>query len=125
MGPGGHAYGGVVNTFRSLLQKEGPGSLYVGLLPAVISMAPAGAVFYGVYDLLKVLDLFFTMHHRYSTFQGRMKQDQLAAVAVRVLTSWHVHGFGCGCCPQGLQGGEGVLSVAQQAARRGSRGNPR
>lgn len=54
MGPTGHAYGGVINTFRQLVQKEGLGSLYVGLLPAVISMAPAGAVFYGVYDLLKV-----------------------------------------------------------------------
>lgn len=54
MGPTGHAYGGVIDTFRQLVQKEGLGSLYVGLLPAVISMAPAGAVFYGVYDLLKV-----------------------------------------------------------------------
>ena len=57
MGPGGHVYGGVVSTFRNLLQKEGISSLYVGLLPAVISMAPAGAVFYGVYDLLKVKQL--------------------------------------------------------------------
>lgn len=54
MGPTGHEYGGLINTFRQLVQKEGLGSLYVGLLPAVISMAPAGAVFYGVYDLLKV-----------------------------------------------------------------------
>ena len=54
MGPGGHVYGGVISTFSNLLQKEGVSSMYVGLLPAVISMAPAGAVFYGVYDLLKV-----------------------------------------------------------------------
>lgn len=54
MGPQGHAYNGVIDTFRQLIQKEGLGSLYTGLLPAVISMAPAGAVFYGVYDLLKV-----------------------------------------------------------------------
>ena len=60
MGPGGHVYGGVLSTFRNLLQKEGISSLYVGLLPAVISMAPAGAVFYGVYDLLKVP---FRLHH--------------------------------------------------------------
>lgn len=55
MGPGGHVYGGVISTFSNLLQKEGLSSMYVGLLPAVISMAPAGAVFYGVYDLLKVM----------------------------------------------------------------------
>ncbi len=60
MGPGGHVYGGVISTFRNLLQKEGISSLYVGLLPAVISMAPAGAVFYGVYDLLKVKNLLHT-----------------------------------------------------------------
>ena len=54
MGPGGHVYGGVISTFSNLLHKEGISSMYVGLLPAVISMAPAGAVFYGVYDLLKV-----------------------------------------------------------------------
>ena len=54
MGPGGHAYGGVASTFSKLVRTEGIGSLYVGLLPALISMAPAGAVFYGVYDLLKV-----------------------------------------------------------------------
>ena len=60
MGPGGHVYGGVLSTFKNLLQKEGISSLYVGLLPAVISMAPAGAVFYGVYDLLKVP---FRLHH--------------------------------------------------------------
>ena len=54
MGPGGHAYGGVFNTFTKMVRTEGIGSLYVGLLPALISMAPAGAVFYGVYDLLKV-----------------------------------------------------------------------
>ena len=60
MGPGGHVYGGVISTFRNLLQKEGISSLYVGLLPAVISMAPAGAVFYGVYDLLKVKHLLHT-----------------------------------------------------------------
>ena len=53
MGPGGHEYGGVFSTFTKLVRTEGIGSLYVGLLPAIISMAPAGAVFYGVYDVLK------------------------------------------------------------------------
>lgn len=64
MGPGGHVYGGVISTFSNLLQKEGVSSMYVGLLPAVISMAPAGAVFYGVYDLLKVM---LTTHHSAKT----------------------------------------------------------
>lgn len=33
---------------------QGFGALYAGVLPALISVAPSGAVFYGTYDLLKV-----------------------------------------------------------------------
>ena len=32
---------------------QGPGSLYTGCLPAIVSMAIGGAVFYGTYDWLK------------------------------------------------------------------------
>lgn len=48
---------GVVDCFYQVITKEGPGSLYRGLLPGIVSMAPAGAVFYGVYDLLKAQHL--------------------------------------------------------------------
>jgi len=44
------------NPFRTLvgiMKYEGASALYTGCLPAVIGMAPAGAVFYGVYDLCK------------------------------------------------------------------------
>eukprot|EP00250_Pteridium_aquilinum_P017495 c23656_g1_i2 orf=1072-2754(+) len=51
--PGGEALGGVIGCFQYMLRTEGFFSLYKGLLPAVISMAPSGAVFYGVYDILK------------------------------------------------------------------------
>ncbi|RZC64527.1 hypothetical protein C5167_008216 [Papaver somniferum] len=51
--PGGESLGGVVGAFRHMLQTEGFFSLYKGLLPSILSMAPAGAVFYGVYDILK------------------------------------------------------------------------
>lgn len=37
----------------TLVAAEGPLSLYRGLLPAIVSMAPSGAVFYGTYDLLR------------------------------------------------------------------------
>ncbi|KAK9833953.1 hypothetical protein WJX74_010796 [Apatococcus lobatus] len=40
-----------------IVQMEGFGALYVGVLPAICSMAPSGAVFYGVYDLLKTAHL--------------------------------------------------------------------
>lgn len=36
-----------------MVRTEGITSLYKGLLPAIVSMGPAGAVFYGVYDILK------------------------------------------------------------------------
>ncbi len=46
---------GVIETLRLILRTEGPAALYSGCLPAVISVAPSNAVFFGVYDLLKVL----------------------------------------------------------------------
>lgn len=51
--PGGEALGGVIGAFRYMIQTEGFFSLYKGLVPSIISMAPSGAVFYGVYDILK------------------------------------------------------------------------
>lgn len=50
----GPRYGsGPIAMLAGMLRHEGPRSLYTGCLPAVIGMAPAGAVFYGVYDYLK------------------------------------------------------------------------
>lgn len=51
--PGGEALGGVIEAFRHMIQTEGFFSLYKGIVPSIISMAPSGAVFYGVYDILK------------------------------------------------------------------------
>lgn len=50
---GGEALGGVINTFNQMIRTEGFFALYKGLVPSIISMAPSGAVFYGVYDILK------------------------------------------------------------------------
>ncbi|KAF7839948.1 putative mitochondrial adenine nucleotide transporter BTL3 [Senna tora] len=51
--PGGEALGGLIGAFRHMIKTEGFFSLYKGLVPSIISMAPSGAVFYGVYDILK------------------------------------------------------------------------
>ncbi|OIV97892.1 hypothetical protein TanjilG_12649 [Lupinus angustifolius] len=51
--PGGEALGGVIGAFQYMVRTEGIFSLYKGLVPSIISMAPSGAVFYGVYDILK------------------------------------------------------------------------
>lgn len=51
--PGGEALGGLTGTFRHVIKTEGFFSLYKGLVPSIVSMAPSGAVFYGVYDILK------------------------------------------------------------------------
>ncbi|PIA52161.1 hypothetical protein AQUCO_01000204v1 [Aquilegia coerulea] len=51
--PGGEALGGVIGAFAHMIQTEGFFSLYKGLVPSILSMAPSGAVFYGVYDILK------------------------------------------------------------------------
>lgn len=52
-GTQGHGYGGLVNTLIGIIRYEGLAALYSGCVPALIGMAPAGAVYYGVYDLLK------------------------------------------------------------------------
>ncbi|XP_022752031.1 probable mitochondrial adenine nucleotide transporter BTL3 [Durio zibethinus] len=51
--PGGEALGGLIGASCHMIQTEGFFSLYKGLVPSIISMAPSGAVFYGVYDILK------------------------------------------------------------------------
>lgn len=51
--PGGEALGGVAGCFQHMVRTEGLFSLYKGLMPTLLSMAPASAVFYGVYDILK------------------------------------------------------------------------
>ncbi|CAN8233969.1 unnamed protein product [Cochlearia groenlandica] len=50
---GGEALGGIAGAFKYMIQTEGLLSLYKGLVPSVASMALSGAVFYGVYDILK------------------------------------------------------------------------
>ncbi|KMT19865.1 hypothetical protein BVRB_1g009140 [Beta vulgaris subsp. vulgaris] len=50
---GGEKLGGVVGAFRYMIQTEGFFSLYKGLVPSIMSIAPSSAVFYGVYDILK------------------------------------------------------------------------
>ncbi|KAH9325613.1 hypothetical protein KI387_005791, partial [Taxus chinensis] len=51
--PGGEILGGVFGCVQHMVRTEGSLSLYKGLIPTLLSMAPAGAVFYGVYDILK------------------------------------------------------------------------
>ncbi|XP_031477158.1 probable mitochondrial adenine nucleotide transporter BTL3 [Nymphaea colorata] len=53
LAPGGEALGGVVGCVVHMVRREGLLSLYKGLTPALLSMGPASAVFYGVYDILK------------------------------------------------------------------------
>uniref|UniRef100_A0A7C9A2J8 Uncharacterized protein n=1 Tax=Opuntia streptacantha TaxID=393608 RepID=A0A7C9A2J8_OPUST len=50
---GGERLGGVIGAFHYMIRTEGLFSLYKGLLPSIMSMAPSSAVFYGVYDILK------------------------------------------------------------------------
>ncbi|GMH00146.1 hypothetical protein Nepgr_001985 [Nepenthes gracilis] len=50
---GGAKLHGVIGAFCYIVQNEGFSSLYKGLLPSMISMAPSSAVFYSVYDILK------------------------------------------------------------------------
>eukprot|EP01018_Ginkgo_biloba_P000974 Gb_11890 [translate_table: standard] len=80
--PGGEALGGVIGACRHMIQTEGFFSLYKGLLPAIISMAPSGAVFYGIYDILKTSYLNSPegkerLHHMHNQVEGKGETNAL------------------------------------------------
>jgi hypothetical protein len=49
----GDLYRTAQGTVRAILRDETLASFYVGCAPAVVSTAASGAIFYGVYDILK------------------------------------------------------------------------
>jgi len=71
---GGPRYGGPISTLAGIVRNEGPQALYTGCLPAVIGMAPAGSVFYGVFDLLK---------HRHLNWAAQQREQQQQGASVR------------------------------------------
>ncbi|KAL5210324.1 hypothetical protein ABZP36_005947 [Zizania latifolia] len=99
--PGGEALGGVIGVARHMIKTEGFFSLYKGLVPSVISMAPSGAVFYGVYDILKMAYLHSPEgKRRVSTMKQQGQEanalDQLELGTVRTL----LYGAIAGCCAE-------------------------
>ncbi|KAK8952150.1 hypothetical protein KSP39_PZI002997 [Platanthera zijinensis] len=98
--PGGEALGGVIGAFRYMVQTEGFFSLYKGLVPSIISMAPSGAVFYGVYDILKSSYLHSPEGRKRIALmnqQGHLNAlDQLELGPARTL----LYGAIAGCCAE-------------------------
>uniref|UniRef100_A0ACD5XHJ0 Uncharacterized protein n=1 Tax=Avena sativa TaxID=4498 RepID=A0ACD5XHJ0_AVESA len=99
--PGGEALGGVIGVARHMIQTEGLFSLYKGLVPSLISMAPSGAVFYGVYDILKAAYLHSPEGKRRISMMKEQGQeanalDQLELGTVRTL----LYGAIAGCCAE-------------------------
>ncbi|XP_060198875.1 probable mitochondrial adenine nucleotide transporter BTL3 [Lycium barbarum] len=98
---GGEALGGVVGAFQHVIRTEGFFSLYKGLVPSILSMAPAAAVFYGVYDILKSAYLHSPEGRKrilYMKQQGAELNafDQLELGPVRTL----LHGAIAGACAE-------------------------
>ncbi|XP_008782580.4 probable mitochondrial adenine nucleotide transporter BTL3 [Phoenix dactylifera] len=85
--PGGKALGGVAGCFCHMVQKEGFLSLYKGLTPALLSMGPASAVFYTVYDILK---------SSYLSHRKKMSGDETELGAIRTL----IYGAIAGACAE-------------------------
>ncbi|CAI9116312.1 OLC1v1017423C1 [Oldenlandia corymbosa var. corymbosa] len=99
--PGGEALGGVIGAFRHVIQTEGFLSLYNGLVPSILSIAPSAAVFYGVYDILKSAYLHSAKgRKRIENLQrhggGLNAFDQLELGPVRTL----LHGAISGACAE-------------------------
>lgn len=101
MARGGEALGGVGGAFQHLIRTEGFFSLYKGLGPSILSMAPAAAVFYSVYDILKSAYLHSPEGRKRTQY---MKQqgtelnalDQLELGPMRTL----LHGAIAGACAE-------------------------
>lgn len=98
---GGEALGGVVGAFQHVITTEGFFSLYKGLVPSILSMAPAAAVFYGVYDILKSAYLHSSEGRKrieYMKQQGAELNafDQLELGPMRTL----LHGAIAGACAE-------------------------
>ncbi|KEH20834.1 substrate carrier family protein [Medicago truncatula] len=99
--PGGEALGGVIGVFRHMIKTEGFFSLYKGLVPSIISMAPSGAVYYGVYDILKSAYLHSPegmKRLRYMKEEGQELNalEQLELGTIRTL----LYGAIAGCCSE-------------------------
>ncbi|XP_027090590.1 probable mitochondrial adenine nucleotide transporter BTL3 isoform X1 [Coffea arabica] len=99
--PGGEALGGVIGAFRHVIQTEGFFSLYKGLLPSIMSIAPSAAVFYGVYDILKSAYLHSAEGRKRIQNMKRQGQelnalDQLELGPIRTL----LHGAISGACAE-------------------------
>ncbi|XP_075495139.1 putative mitochondrial adenine nucleotide transporter BTL3 [Primulina tabacum] len=101
--PGGEALGGVIGAFQHVIQSEGFFSLYKGLVPSILSMAPSGAVFYGVYDILKSAYLHSPEgRKRIENMKQRAEDlnalDQLELGPIRTL----LHGAIAGACTEAV-----------------------
>ncbi|XP_058731505.1 probable mitochondrial adenine nucleotide transporter BTL3 [Vicia villosa] len=99
--PGGEALGGVIGVFRHMIKTEGFFSLYKGLVPSIISMAPSGAVYYGVYDILKSAYLHSPEGMKRIQYMKEEGQElnaleQLELGTVRTL----LYGAIAGCCAE-------------------------
>ncbi|KAL5053482.1 hypothetical protein RYX36_034164 [Vicia faba] len=99
--PGGEALGGVIGVFRHMIKTEGFFSLYKGLVPSIISMAPSGAVYYGVYDILKSAYLHSPEGMKRIQYMKEETQElnaleQLELGTVRTL----LYGAIAGCCSE-------------------------
>ncbi|KAK7358984.1 hypothetical protein VNO77_00927 [Canavalia gladiata] len=99
--PGGEALGGVIGAFRHMIKTEGFFSLYKGLVPSIISMAPSGAVYYGVYDILKSAYLHSPegmkrIQHLKEETQELNALEQLELGPIRTL----LYGAIAGCCSE-------------------------
>ncbi|KAH8508771.1 hypothetical protein H0E87_010780 [Populus deltoides] len=99
--PGGEALGGVIGAFRHMIQTEGFFSLYKGLVPSILSVAPSGAVFYGVYDILKSAYLHSPEGQKRLQYMSHHGQelnalDQLELGPIRTL----VYGAIAGACAE-------------------------
>ncbi|CBI29054.3 hypothetical protein VitviT2T_015993 [Vitis vinifera] len=99
--PGGEALGGIIGAFHHMIQTEGFFSLYKGIVPSIISMAPSGAVYYGVYDILKSAFL-HSLEGKKRILHMKQQSEELSALEQLELGPLRtlVYGAIAGCCSE-------------------------
>ncbi|KAF5810270.1 putative mitochondrial carrier protein [Helianthus annuus] len=106
--PGGEALGGVIDAFRHMIETEGFFSLYKGLLPSIISMAPSGTLRTLMYGAIagccaEAATYPFEVVRRQLQMQVRATKMSAAATFIKIVDQGGIPALYAGLTPSLLQ----------------------
>jgi solute carrier family 25 phosphate transporter 23/24/25/41 len=63
-----NTYKGIIDVFKKMIKKEGPKSLYRGLLPSLLGIMPYAAIDLAIYDMLKTKYIYYQKKRTYRNY---------------------------------------------------------